>query len=50
MSLLLAFQQTVTSQQAQIDALKVTLTRILSLPGIWQRLGRPQPPQRQIER
>ena len=55
MTLVYALQQTVSSQQAQlltqqaeIDALKATLTRIMNLPGIGQRLNKQGPPQRPL--
>jgi len=47
-SLVYALQQTVATQQAQIDALKATVTRILNLPGIRQRLSNQKPPQKQL--
>jgi hypothetical protein len=40
MTLVYALQQKMATQQAQIDALRGTLNRILSLPGIEQRLNR----------
>jgi len=47
-SLVYALQQTVAAQQAQIDALKATVTRILNLPGIKQRPTNQKPPQKQM--
>ena len=40
MTLVHALQQQVAAQQAQIDALRAALNRILSLPGLEQRLNR----------
>jgi len=40
MTLVYALQQQLATQQAQIEALRATLNRILSLPGIEQRLNR----------
>lgn len=49
-SLILALQQAVNSQQSQINALRSTLNRVLALPGIAHQLGHQSPAQRQIER
>ena len=55
MTLVYALQQQVATQQsqfavqqAQIDALRATLTRIMNLPGLARRLDKQKPPQRQM--